>query len=52
MILLGTDTPDYITPATSTVLQHKLGATNAGTYRHRLCLRLLSRQVWPLPRAC
>jgi 3-oxoacyl-[acyl-carrier-protein] synthase-3 len=32
MILLGTDTPDYITPATSVVLQHKLGAVNAGTY--------------------
>ncbi len=32
MILLGTDTPDYITPATSVVLQYKLGATNAGTY--------------------
>lgn len=32
MILLGTDTPDYITPATSTVIQHKLGAVNAGTY--------------------
>jgi 3-oxoacyl-[acyl-carrier-protein] synthase-3 len=32
MILLGTDTPDYITPATSTVVQHKLGAANAGTY--------------------
>ncbi len=32
MILLGTDTPDYITPATSTVLQHKLGAINAGTF--------------------
>jgi 3-oxoacyl-[acyl-carrier-protein] synthase-3 len=32
MILLGTDTPDYITPATSTVLQHKLGATKAGTF--------------------
>jgi 3-oxoacyl-[acyl-carrier-protein] synthase-3 len=32
MILVGTDTPDYITPATSTVLQHKLGAANAGTY--------------------
>ncbi len=32
MILLGTDTPDYITPATSTVVQHKLGAKNAGTY--------------------
>ncbi len=32
MILLGTDTPDYITPASSTVLQHKLGAVNAGTF--------------------
>jgi 3-oxoacyl-[acyl-carrier-protein] synthase-3 len=32
MILLGTDTPDYVTPATSTVLQHKLGAVNAGTF--------------------
>jgi len=32
MILLGTDTPDYITPATSVVLQHKIGAKNAGTY--------------------
>jgi 3-oxoacyl-[acyl-carrier-protein] synthase-3 len=32
MILLGTDSPDYITPATSTVVQHKLRAVNAGTY--------------------
>jgi len=32
MILLGTDTPDYITPATSVVVQHRLGAVNAGTY--------------------
>jgi len=32
MILLGTDTPDYITPATSVVVQHKIGATNAGTF--------------------
>ena len=32
MILLGTDTPDYITPATSVVVQHKLGAVNAGTF--------------------
>ncbi len=32
MILLGTDSPDYITPATSVVVQHKLGAVNAGTY--------------------
>lgn len=32
LILLGTDSPDYITPATSVVLQHKLGAKNAGTF--------------------
>ena len=32
LVLLGTDSPDYITPATSVVLQHKLGATNAGTF--------------------
>ncbi len=32
LIIVGTDSPDYITPATSTVLQHKLGASNAGTF--------------------
>ena len=32
LIVLGTDTPDYITPATSVVLQDKLGARNAGTF--------------------
>ncbi len=32
LIVLGTDSPDYITPATSVVLQHKLGARNAGTF--------------------
>lgn len=32
MILVGTDTPDYITPSTSVVVQKKLGATNAGTF--------------------
>ncbi|MDR3671631.1 MAG: ketoacyl-ACP synthase III [Holophaga sp.] len=32
LIILGTDSPDYITPATSVVLQHKLGAINAGTF--------------------
>lgn len=32
LIILGSDSPDYITPATSTVLQHKLGAVNAGTF--------------------
>ncbi len=32
LIVLGTDSPDYITPATSVVLQYKLGAKNAGTF--------------------
>jgi 3-oxoacyl-[acyl-carrier-protein] synthase-3 len=32
LIVLGTDSPDYITPATSVVLQHKLGASRAGTF--------------------
>jgi 3-oxoacyl-[acyl-carrier-protein] synthase-3 len=32
LIILGTDSPDYITPATSVVLQSKLGAINAGTF--------------------
>lgn len=32
LIILGTDSPDYITPATATVLQAKLGAKNAGAF--------------------
>jgi 3-oxoacyl-[acyl-carrier-protein] synthase-3 len=32
VVIVGTDTPDYLTPATSVVLQHKLGATRAGTF--------------------
>ena len=32
LIILGTDSPDYITPDTSVVLQYKLGARNAGTF--------------------
>ncbi len=32
LIVLGTDSPDFLTPATSVVLQHKLGAKNAGTF--------------------
>ncbi len=32
MIILSTDTPDYLSPATSVVIQHKLGAKNAGTF--------------------
>lgn len=32
LIILGTDSPDYITPSTSVVLQAKLGSKNAGTF--------------------
>jgi len=32
LILVATDTPDYISPATASVVQGKLGARNAGTY--------------------
>jgi 3-oxoacyl-[acyl-carrier-protein] synthase-3 len=32
LVIVGTDSPDYVTPATSVVLQHKLGATSAGTF--------------------
>jgi 3-oxoacyl-[acyl-carrier-protein] synthase-3 len=32
MILVGTDSPDHITPATSVIVQHKLGAKRAGTF--------------------
>ncbi|MEM1177412.1 MAG: ketoacyl-ACP synthase III [Acidobacteriota bacterium] len=32
LLIVCTDTPDYLTPATSTVLQHKLGASRAGTF--------------------
>jgi hypothetical protein len=32
LILVATDTPDYLSPGTSSVLQGKLGATQAGTF--------------------
>lgn len=32
LIILATDTPDYISPATSSVLQGELGAEHAGTF--------------------
>jgi 3-oxoacyl-[acyl-carrier-protein] synthase-3 len=32
LIIVSTDTPDYLSPGTSVVVQHKLGATNAGCY--------------------
>lgn len=32
LIVLGTDSPDYLTPSTSVVLQYKLSACRAGTF--------------------
>lgn len=32
LIIVGTDSPDYMTPATSVIVQAKLGAVNAGTF--------------------
>lgn len=32
LIVVATDTPEYISPATSVVVQHRLGAKNAGTF--------------------
>ena len=32
LIIVATDTPDYISPATASAVQAKLGARNAGTY--------------------
>lgn len=32
LIMVATDTPDYISPATASVVQSKLGAANAGTF--------------------
>src|SRR5258705_6924456 len=32
LIILATDTPEQLSPATSVVVQHRLGASNAGTF--------------------
>jgi len=32
LIIVSTDTPDYLSPSTAIVVQHKLGAVNAGSY--------------------
>src|SRR5574341_1163183 len=32
LIIVSTDTPDYLSPSTSVVVQHKLGAEKAGCY--------------------
>ena len=32
LIVLATDTPEYLSPATSVVVQHRLGAKRAGTF--------------------
>ena len=32
LIIVATDTPEFISPSTATVVQHRLGAKNAGTF--------------------
>ncbi len=32
LLIVSTDTPDYLSPSTSVVVQHKLGADNAGCF--------------------
>lgn len=32
LIIVSTDTPDYLSPSTASVIQYRLGATNAGTF--------------------
>lgn len=32
LIIVATDTPEYISPSTASVVQHRLGASNAGTF--------------------
>ena len=32
LIILATDTPEYLSPGTSVVVQHRIGAKNAGTF--------------------
>ena len=32
LIIVSTDTPDYLSPSTAIVVQHKLGAVKAGSY--------------------
>jgi len=32
LLIVSTDTPEYISPSTASVVQHRLGAVNAGTF--------------------
>lgn len=32
LIIISTDTPEFVSPSTSSVVQHRLGAVNAGTF--------------------
>jgi 3-oxoacyl-[acyl-carrier-protein] synthase-3 len=32
LIIIATDTPEYLSPSTASILQHRLGAVNAGTF--------------------
>ena len=39
LIVVSTDTPEYLSPATSVVVQHRIGAVNAGTFDTNCRLR-------------
>ena len=41
LIVLATDTPEYLSPGHSVVVQHRLGAKNAGTFDLNMRLRWL-----------
>lgn len=32
LLIVATDTPDYLSPSTAAIVQHKIGATQAGTF--------------------
>jgi 3-oxoacyl-[acyl-carrier-protein] synthase III len=32
LLIIATDTPEYVSPSTASVLQHRIGAVNAGTF--------------------
>jgi 3-oxoacyl-[acyl-carrier-protein] synthase-3 len=47
LLILSTDTPDYLSPGTSVVVQHKLGAVNAGLLGRQQRLRRLGDRAGP-----
>ena len=45
LIIVSTDTPEFISPSTAAVLQYRIGAKNAGTFDlNTACANCLSRR--------